>query len=256
MSSRAELEAAYRVGNAPVQSYPFPHLFVRDVFPREYYAELLRLFPAPQFFKPLAEARGTQGYPERSILALSPESLGALPEPARAFWSELSRWFTGGSFGRLLIDKFASSLGERFKDAPAVEMFGEALLVEDRARYALGPHTDHPSKVLSMLFYLPPDESQAHLGTSIYVPKDPEFSCEGGAHHDFGLFERMITMPFLPNSLFAFVKTSRSFHGVEPVADHDASRHLLLYDIRLRELAPPPAGPVPSSERPSVKFSW
>jgi len=235
LSSRAELEVAYKVGNAPIQAYPYPHIYVRDVFPREYYAELLRRLPAPEFFKPLSEARGTHGYPERSILTLSPESLGTLPEPGRTFWSELSGWFLGGGFGRLVIDKFASSLGERFKDPPPVEMFGEALLVEDRTRYALGPHTDHPSKVLSVLFYLPRDASQAHLGTSIYVPKDAEFTCEGGPHHDYGLFERMTTMPFLPNSLFAFVKTSRSFHGVEPVMHSNVRRHLLLYDIRLRQ---------------------
>lgn len=38
-------------------------------------------------------------------------------------------------------------------------------------------------------------------------------------------------MPFLPNSMFAFVKADTSFHGVEPVTDPDVRRWLRLYDI-------------------------
>jgi hypothetical protein len=41
-------------------------------------------------------------------------------------------------------------------------------------------------------------------------------------------------MPFLPNTMFAFVKTDHSFHGVEPIADAGVSRYLLLYDLRVK----------------------
>ena len=85
-----------------------------------------------------------------------------------------------------------------------------------------------------LLFYLPSDESQAHLGTSLYVPKDAQFTCAGDVHHPFDRFERVAGMPFQPNSLFAFVKTTNSFHGVEPVIDANARRHLLLDDIQLK----------------------
>ncbi len=40
-----------------------------------------------------------------------------------------------------------------------------------------------------------------------------------------------VGMPFAPNSLFVFLKTDSSFHGVEPVSDPDTRRWLLLYDI-------------------------
>jgi hypothetical protein len=33
--------------------------------------------------------------------------------------------------------------------------------------------------------------------------------------------------------MFAFVRTPRSFHGVEPIAEHEPRRDLLLYDVRL-----------------------
>ena len=51
-----------------------------------------------------------------------------------------------------------------------------------------------------LLFYLPADARFARHGTSIYVPKEPGFVCPGGPHHEFEKFERMATMPFLPNS--------------------------------------------------------
>jgi hypothetical protein len=109
------------------------------------------------------------------------------------------------------------------------------LIVRDSTTYSLGPHADAARKVLSFLFYLPPDDSKAHLGTSIYVPLDLTFRCEGGPHYDFKKFRRVLTMPYVPNTLFAFMKTSNSFHGVEPIQEQGIRRDLMLYDIRLQK---------------------
>jgi hypothetical protein len=98
-----------------------------------------------------------------------------------------------------------------------------------------------------LLFYLPGDESQSHLGTSMYVPRDPAFHCPGGPHYEYRGFDCAWTMPFVPNSLFAFVKSNTSFHGVEPVTEPGARRWLLLYDIyhHLEPATPQQAGPAP-----------
>jgi hypothetical protein len=37
----------------------------------------------------------------------------------------------------------------------------------------------------------------------------------------------------VPNTLFAFMKTANSFHGVEPIREAGIRRDLMLYDIRL-----------------------
>jgi hypothetical protein len=113
------------------------------------------------------------------------------------------------------------------------------MVIHDRTNYSLGPHTDSPRKALSFLFYLPADASREHLGTSIYMPRDPSFTCAGGPHYKFTNFQRMLTMPYVPNALFAFMKTNNSFHGVEPVEEADAQRDLLLYDVRGELEAPP-----------------
>jgi len=110
-----------------------------------------------------------------------------------------------------------------------------------------------------MLFYLPPDTSQSHLGTSIYIPNNPAFSCPGGAHHPREHFSRLHTNPFVPNSLFAFFKTDNSFHGVEPVMDPDTRRWLLLFDIYAKQGGQPQVQAAPAAATtaaPKVNFTF
>jgi hypothetical protein len=257
MSSTAELDVLYKIGNAPVRGYPFPHFYVPDVFPAGYYAELQRSLPDPAHMTSLEEARKVRGYPERSVLVLDGEKPAAMPEAKWAFWRELSQWMRGGRFGHLILQKFGPVVEPRLKDADDLIIVDEALLVHDRTQYSLGPHTDSPRKLATLLFYLPADDSLAAHGTSLYVPKDPAFTCEGGPHHKFDRFERMATMPFRPNALFAFVKTSNSFHGVEPFEVPGAARWLLLFDLYLRkdpDSSKAPAATAP--EQPAVQFKF
>ena len=259
MSSRVDLHVLYKVANATISVFPFPHIYVRDVFPPDFYRELRAHLPPTETYRDL-KALGRVGtrYPDgRLVMPVTTENVQALTEPLRSFWDELARWLRGG-FGQIALSKFDPFLGQRFGDASKMSFYDEALIVQDYTTYSLGPHTDTPKKVLSFLFYLPPDDSLAHLGTSIYVPKDPGFSCPGRVHHPFEKFERVITMPYLPNTLFAFLKTPNSFHGVEPITEGSVRRDLLLYDIKVKnppELAQqtPAAQPVAA---PHAKFSF
>lgn len=250
MSSTAELQVLYTVGNAPIRHYPFPHLYVPEVFPKPYYAELQRNLPDPRVLRSLEDARGTRGYPERSVMALDGKPHEGMAERQVAFWRELWRWMLGGRLGHLVLQKFSFVIEERLKSKQDFEIGDEALLVYDRTRYSLGPHTDSPLKIASLLFYLPADDRLAPHGTSLYLPKQPGFTCDGRQHHPFAGFDRVATMPFLPNALFAFPKTDNSFHGVEPFDVPDAGRWLLLFDLRLRQ-----SGAAPSPG-PTVSFKF
>lgn len=233
MNSALEAQLLYSVANAPVRPFPYPHIYVPEVFPADFYAELMRNMPDPSAMVPIGQARPVKGYKERFVL--DPAKAGdVLPEGQAAFWSDLNALLTAGAFRDALIGKFRPSIASRFGDTLSCSQ--ETLLVEDITNYALGPHTDHPSKVVTVLFYLPRDESQAHLGTSIYMPKNRQARCPGGPHYGYEGFDRVATMPFLPNAMFAFVKTDNSFHGVEPVTDPDVRRWLLLYDIKGQKL--------------------
>lgn len=243
MSSDVSLHVLYQIANAPMRMFPFPHLYVRDVFPPEFYREIRERLPSKEAFKSL-RALGRVGidYPEsRLVLPMTPRDLGAVAEPLRGFWSRLAGWMLGGSFGQVMIGKFGEFVQQRLGEIAQLRFHDEALLVQDYTTYALGPHTDAPTKVLSFLFYLPADDSRPHLGTSLYVPKDPAFLCAGGPHHPFELFRLVRTMPYLPNTMFAFLKSANSFHGVEPITDAAVRRDLLLYDIRVEN--PPDGAP-------------
>jgi hypothetical protein len=101
------------------------------------------------------------------------------------------------------------------------------MLLSDNGKYALGAHTDRVERVLAALFYMPHSQANPELGTSLYLPKDPNFTCPGGPHHSFDKFQRLATMPYAPNTVFCFFKTDTSFHGVEPVPGNSQQRRLL-----------------------------
>lgn len=255
MYSAAELQLAYKVGNAPFSMFPFPHFCINDVFPAEFYQRLQAMLPDPGAMRPIEEVRAVKGYKERFVLGLKEKHLATLPEDKRKFWLEVAGWLVGSNFRSLVLTKFQPFIGQRFAGRSNVELYDEALLVQDVTNYRLKPHTDSPRKVVTLLFYLPADDSQKHLGTSIYLPEDPGFTCEGETHHERSKFALLHTNPFLPNTLFAFFKTNNSFHGVEPVADPDCRRWLLLYDIYERPAATvqPAAAPVVA---PKLKFTF
>jgi hypothetical protein len=141
-----------------------------------------------------------------------------------------------------VLDSFAEPLRARLGDKeswPAVSV--ESQLIRHRAGYFLGPHSDLHTKLVVLLVYLAPDESAGRLGTSLYRPKDTRFTCSNSAHYPFEDFVRVKTAPYKPNSLLAFLRSDRSFHGVEPLSEHDVttcSRDLIqyvLYDKQARE---------------------
>ena len=261
-SSDVDLYVQYRIANAPMREFPYPHLYVRDIFPEDFYARLRANLPSEAHLRSLRSfGRVTDDYPDtRLVLPLQREHIARLEPAQRSFWDELVAWMLGGAFGQLMIAKFAPYLRDRFESLATQRFADEALLVRDRTAYSLGPHTDQVHKVLSFLFYLPPDASMAHLGTSLYVPKDPQFTCGGGPHHPFDRFRRMLTMEYLPNTLFAFMKTPRAFHGVEPIMQSDVRRDLLLYDIRVAQPQPSVQGAAPATAAPHagtrIKFSF
>jgi hypothetical protein len=250
MFSSAEMQLLYRVANAPIEMYPYPHILVHDVFPADFYRALREHLPPASAYKSLkAMGRVGSAYPEtRFVLPLTPQDVAALAEPYRSFWNNTAGWLLGGAFGQVVLQKFSPLLAQRFGNAATMQYGHEALVIQDRTDYALGPHTDSPSKVLSFLFYLPADDAMPHLGTSMYLPKDPSFTCAGGPHHGFDKFNRMLTMPYVPNTLFAFMKTDNAFHGVEPIAERNVERALLLYDIRVANAPEPAPAPPPRTQ--------
>lgn len=201
---------AYKIANATVHPFPFPHIFVEEVFPWAFYNELLANLPDEDDYSAHKTA-----YRSRKF---------ANPTVIDAFSLLHSQ-----QFGNIAVSPFRQHIQTRFGGSPA-QTHSDLRLVRDSQNYSIGPHTDAPWKILSYLFYLTPDFNLVDHGTSIYLANDPTFRCPGGPHHPYKEFTRIYTAPFVPNSLFAFFKTDYSFHGVEPITI-PCQRDVLLWNL-------------------------
>jgi hypothetical protein len=223
---------------------PYPHYYLENVFPDDYYQALLRHLPGSSVYQNLFEVTDYKldHFRHRDQRDLNEGWTERLPEEIKVFWDSFNEWFLGPDLARAVIDSFASQMRERFGEKQSwPEVSVESQLIRHRAGYFLGPHSDLYTKLVVLLIYLAPDESAAHLGTSLYRPKDSKFTCPDSIHYPFEDFVRVKTAPYKPNSLLAFLRSDRSFHGVEPLSEQDVtncSRDVIqytLHDKRTRE---------------------
>jgi len=238
MQTQLDEHILQRINATAISDDPFAHLFVEDVFPGDFYTQIVQNLPDFDAFVVFAETGrvGEDYNPNRLFLSSAEQDLERLPPHLRPFWQNLFSTIDSLTLLQGLINKFHTHIGARFQDPKMLITNGEldiglrVSMVRDRTGFELGPHTDGLKKILSGLFYLPADDSHLELGTSLYTPTDPTFKCPGGPHYGFEGFSRAKTMPFKPNTFFMFVKTDDSFHGVEEVIG-EASRDILFLDI-------------------------
>jgi FkbM family methyltransferase len=228
-----------RVEQATVTEQPFPYLVVDNVFPPDYYAQMLEHFPTKDSLRPIAETgRVAENlYKERLVVLFTDDEFARMNVRQQRFWRDFAQWMYADQFLSYFVHRFQPYLEPRLAKIIAadgsLQVKGDALLVNDKTDYAIGPHTDSPRRLVTFLFYLPRDESMRELGTSVYRPKDPSFVCWGGPHHNYDKFDNVATVEFLPNRLLAFPKTERSFHGVEPIKRPNVDRPLLINNVRV-----------------------
>ncbi len=233
-----------RLGTAEVLPEPYPHYYLEDVFPRDYYRELLGRLPASGVYENLFEVTTLKldHFRHRDQRDLNEGWTERLPEGLREFWDDFNEWFLGPDLAQAVLASFAEPLRARRGAAePWPPVSVESQLIRHRAGYFLGPHSDLHTKLVVLLIYLAPDGSAGHLGTSLYRPKDPTFTCPNSTHYPFEDFVRVKTVPYKPNSMLAFMRSDISFHGVEPLSPEDVNacgRDLIqyvLYDKEARE---------------------
>ena len=236
----SELHLAYKFGNAPINSFPFPHLYVQDIFSDIFYSQIQKNLPDHNLLTSMPELYpeelGFEAHKDRYVMDLvREESINKIEKDKQEFWRGLGDNFKNGKLSDLLRNKFQYYLNMRFKLIDNVSFLSEIKLINDRKNYASSPHTSHPRKVVSVIFYLPTDLSQKLSGTSIYIPKDLNFIAQNKEykHYPHEHFHKVITMPFVPNSAFCFIKTNNSFHGVEKLEMEDTDRWTLQFDIFL-----------------------
>ena len=227
--------ASQKLVDQDVETDPFPCLFVEDLFPQNYYDQMQELFPAIDQMQPLTDSGRITYGKERHVSLFNDSHFASLSPEQNAFWTEFNNFLSSSFFVSLLVTKFYPWISPRVgRDCMAsCTVKSDSLLVRDLTNYSIGPHTDLPHRLLSLLYYMPADRSLINCGTSLYRPKQTGFTCKGGPHHSFDKFESLGRVPFLPNSLFLFCKTDTSFHGVEPLSNVSVERKLLINNIRM-----------------------
>lgn len=177
-----------RLMAADVVEKPYPHIYLTRCFPEYYYEQMLKELPPDEAY--------TDRTFENRIMCRTAELSG--------FWQELNDW--------MLTRKTIDAVLNVFNKTGPVK--ADVRLVRDKEGYRIKPHTDIKSKLISLLFYLPKEDSDG--GTSILIPKKEGFTSDGLKRFEFEDFIKVYTAPFSRNTMFGFPRADNSFHGVEP----------------------------------------
>lgn len=232
---------AHRLREAEVLADPFPHFCLDNIFPDDYYGELLRNLPATATYENLYEVTTLKldHFRHRDQRDMNAGWTNELPAEQKGFWDDFDSWFLGEDMAQAVLQTFPDQMRARFGEQwPAASV--ESQLMRHRPGYFLGPHSDLHTKLVVLLIYLAPDESTAHLGTSLYRPKDPSFACPNSTHYPFEDFIKVKTAAYKPNSMLAFFRSDVSFHGLEPLGRDDVQHtgrdviQYVLYDKAAR----------------------
>ena len=183
-----------RLRASEVMAEPYPHYYLEHVFPDDFYRELLRHLPGISSYQNLFEVTTLKldHFRYRDQRDLMDGWTDQLPDELQDFWNRFNEWFFGPDLAEAVLDSFAEPLRARIGEKgswPQVSV--ESQLIRHRAGYFLGPHSDLHTKLVVLLVYLAPDESASHLGTSLYRPKDPGFTCPNSIHYPFEDFVKV-----------------------------------------------------------------
>jgi hypothetical protein len=196
---------------------PYPHLIFQKFFAGDIYKKLIAGWPDIDRYVDLNGARTRKQYTlwDRRVEAGDPERT--------ALWRTVSDALSAPEIEAALRERLKKGLEMRSKGSGEgwpVPMYPQPVLYADFDGYAIKPHPDTRRKVLTVLIYMPEDESQRDLGTTVY-----KISPMGVfAWKSYGLVEEK-TAPFLPNTGFAFVVIHpahnllrASWHGRETIS--------------------------------------
>lgn len=224
-------QATARLAAYPVQTKPFEYFMVRDFFSPAMYQQILANLPEDAAYEP--RRTGDMNEAQRGLFHLDRPSIGNLPQAQRAFWTSIRDWMLSQAFADQFMRKFGSQIAGRLASEPSGSKLGvELKLIRDKENYALKPHTDAPSRVASLLIYLPRDSAMRTHGTAIFEPKVAGFKSIGKSRHPFEDFNLVTKAEFLPNSGLGFLKSDTSFHGVELIDGKAMQRDMLMLNIR------------------------
>jgi hypothetical protein len=219
------------VENAPVQTQPFDHVCLRDVFPPGFYATLLERLPATRRYREMRHRQAIRpnGRSARRKFYLFPEHVMLLPPEQRAFWLPLARQLRSRELQDAFKQRFRSALERRFgKAVETLSFYPVPMLLRDFSGYRIGIHGDSMRKAITVQLYLPRDDAQAHLGTLLHEGRTGEAAA------------RVLPLQFLPATGYAFpVMRHESWHSVAATSEADSVRESLMISYMVQDTPGP-----------------
>jgi hypothetical protein len=215
-----EFDLARVVDRSPLRDEPFAHIQMENVFPSGFYRQMLDALPAREKFHQLyhKDAMLADGSSTRLRMYLYPETFWRLPAPQRRIWGRIARALSSHALELALKRKFRPALEDRFQmPAEKVALYPVPILVRDQPGYRIGIHSDALTKAITVQFYLPSDERQAHLGTVFHATHAQDGS------------DRPLAMRFLPATGYAFaVRKKESWHSAPTTTEADGERRSIM----------------------------
>lgn len=209
------------VDGASDVSAPFHHITFEQFFPPHLYQQIVATLPDAADYRPMSgrarENDLADGTPTRVKIDLFPEYTRHLPPDKREIWDLVGRVLCSSALEAAFVRRLAPGLEQRFGAGyDKVGLFPIPVLTRDIAGYRIAPHTDTHWKGITVLIYLPPDNSTAHIGTVLHKRMAD------------GTLERAGKGRFLPNTGFAFAVGDESWHSVDTVGPEVTTRDLII----------------------------
>jgi len=221
-----------RVTEARVETWPFQHFYVENIFPDEIYQQIVANLPAKASYLPFNVKRwkNDQGESTRDRLCLTEGELDRIDDVRRPFWTALTEALEADAFRRVVYAKLAADIAIRLgcSEQAVLERpaYSSIMLIRDYQDYRIKPHPDGQPRVVTMQFYLPGKDTPDDLGTSLYI-KRPLINRLVGQK-----FAEIKRFPFKPNSAYAIAVNDcperQSYHGRELITAGQTTRDSII----------------------------
>ena len=230
MSDPIRLHVERKFSEAALEKLPFPHLIIENFFPDEVYRQILdaNLFGANQgkewFTQQDSPQRTKTPYWARTQINFHADDPYESTPDQRAFWDRIKAVFLSADhwFERLVYQKyrdyFVLRFGELVEQPDFFALFRrELFLQQHKPGFAIGPHTDIPTRVFTCIFSFADRPGFDAFGTELCAHEDPRVRCWGNNHYPPEGFVVRKVAPYKPNNFLLFFKTRQSFHSVRAI---------------------------------------
>ena len=221
------------VGRAQLRRDPFPHAIIEDVFPRNFYAALLRGIPPGELFGDRTRNKEHVNVP-----------LTVAPAYSRRVWNFLV-YELQHHLQPLIVRLFREPMGEWIASewpvlaadpfAPPMELSTADGRIMRRSRgYYISPHRDPKWGFLTGILYLARPQDSQRWGTQLFAV-DEDGDAIGAAPHwiDAERCRLVVDVPYRPNTMLVMLNSGGAHGANIPKDAEPADLQRYIYQFRI-----------------------